>query len=68
MLRTSLSRVLFQGKVALLGCNDCFMSVTRDNEVVCESRAVGEAETIKVCIAFLYVNGKEKLCGINVLI
>ena len=44
------------------------MSVTRDNEVVCESRAVGEAEIIKVCIAFLYVNGKEKLCGINVLI
>ena len=67
MLRTSLSRVLFQGKVALLGCNDCFMSVTRDNEVVCESRAVGEAEIIKVCIALLYVNGKEKLCPINVL-
>ena len=51
--------------MALLGCNDCFMSVTRDNEVVCENRAVADAEIIKVCIVLLLVNGQ--MCARNAL-
>ncbi len=56
---------IFQGKVALLGCNDCFLSVTDDNEVLCENKTVGEKEIIKVPTASIDLNSAKTVLDLQ---
>ncbi|XP_013394469.1 protein FRG1 [Lingula anatina] len=40
---------IFQdGKLALLGCNDCFVGVDEEGDVVCKSKVAGESEIVKM--------------------
>ena len=39
---------LFQNKMALNGCNGCFISVDDDGDIVCQSKSAGPKEMIKV--------------------
>jgi protein FRG1 len=44
--------VLLQGKIALLGCNNCFISVNEDGKLVCSSQKAEEPNfvTVSYCI------------------
>lgn len=37
-----------QGKMALNGCNGCFLTVDEDDDIVCASKTAGDKEMIKV--------------------
>ena len=43
--------LLFQGKMALLGSNNCFMSMDAEGDIVCSSRTAGTDEYIAVTAA-----------------
>ena len=39
---------VLQDKMALNGCNGCFLSADEDDDIVCQSKTAGSAEMIKV--------------------
>lgn len=40
--------VFQEGRLALLGCNGCFISVSFDGEIACSSKTAGDDEIIKI--------------------
>ncbi len=42
-----------QGKLALLGCNSCFMSVDDVGDVMCENKTATDSEIIQVLLLSL---------------
>lgn len=46
--REQFEPVFQEDKMALNGCNGCFLSVDEDGDIVCQNKTVGPAEVIKI--------------------